>query len=125
MQSMFLRTVIFTEIHTGVNIANELTEILKRFGLNDKTVTYITDQGSNVVKACKVAGSERFDCAAHGLHNLIAVDGISKGLNVQTIISKIKDTNKTFTFKSSLLESEAVDMAMSSSWLISNVFLKT
>ena len=59
-----------------------------------------------MVKACKVAGSELFNCAAHGLHNLIAVDGISKGLDVQTIISKIKDTNKTFTFKSSLLENE-------------------
>jgi len=38
-----------------------------------------------VVKACKIAGSERFGCVAHGLHNLIALEGISKGPDVQTI----------------------------------------
>jgi len=54
-----------------------------------------------VVKARKIAGSEHFGCGAHCLHNLIglAVEGIS---NVQTIICKVKDINKTFTFKSCL-----------------------
>ena len=60
MRSIVLRTVVFTETHTGVNTAKELKEILKQFGLDDKMVIYITDHGSNVVKACKVAGSERF-----------------------------------------------------------------
>ena len=57
--------------------------------LDNKTVIYITDQGSNVVKACKIAGSKRFGCVAHGLHNLIAVEGISKGPDVQTIICRV------------------------------------
>ena len=110
MQSMVLRTVVFTEAHTGDNLAKELKKILTQFGLDDKTVVYITDQGSNVVKACRVIGSERFGCAAHGLHNLIAVDGVIKGPDVQTIICKAKDIIKTFTYKISLLESEAADI---------------
>lgn len=110
MQSIVLRTLVFTEAHTGDNIAKELKKILTQFGLEDKTVVYITDQGSNVVKACRVTGSERFGCAAHGLHNLIAVDGVIKGPDVQTIICKAKDVIKTFTFKTSLLESESDDM---------------
>jgi len=69
-----------------------------------------------VVIACKTAGSERFGCAAHGLHNQIEeieVEGISRGPDVRTIMCKIKDIVKTFTFKSSLLETNiAVTMLM-------------
>ena len=70
-------------------------------------MVFITDQGSNIVKACRLIGSERYGCIAHGLHNLIAVEGVQKGPDVQTIICKAKDIIKTFTFKSSLLEGEA------------------
>jgi len=70
MQSMVLRTVVFTERHTGDNIAKQLKNIRTQFGLDSKTVIYITDQRSNVLTACKIAGSERFGCVAHGLHNL-------------------------------------------------------
>lgn len=110
MKSMVLRTLVFTEAHTGVNIAKELKKILTHLGLGNKIVIYITDQGSNVVKACRIAGSERFGCAAHGMHNLIAVEGVLKGPDVQAIICKAKDIIKTFTFKTTLLESEAADM---------------
>jgi hypothetical protein len=73
--------------------------------LDDKTVIYVTDLGSNVAnaKACEVAGPERFGCAALGLHNLVTVDVISKGTDVQTIVCKVNDCIRTFTFKSSLL----------------------
>lgn len=110
MQSMVLRTVVFTQTHTGENIAKELKEILKQFGLDNRNVIYITDQGSNIVKACRVVGSERFGCAAHGLHNLISVEGVAKGPDVQNIICKAKSIIKTFSFKTSLLEKEAADM---------------
>jgi hypothetical protein len=111
MQSMVLCTSVFTAAHTGDNIAAQLKKILIQFGLEDKTLIYITDQGSNIVKACRIAGWERFGCSAHGLHNLIAVDGVAKGLDVHKIIGKVKDIIKTFTFKTSLLEKEAAEMA--------------
>jgi len=74
MQSMVLRTLLFAERHTEDNIAKELKNIRAQFGLDSKTVIYITDQGSNMVKSCKIAGSERFGCVAHGLRNLIVVE---------------------------------------------------
>ena len=99
--------MVFIDSHTGEHIKKALQTVLKEFGLEAKTVVFITDQGSNIVKACRLIGSERYGCIAHGLHNLIAVEGVQKGPDVQTIICKAKDIIKTFTFKSSLLEGEA------------------
>ena len=56
-------------------------------------------------------GVERYGCVAHGLHNLIVVDGIRKCAELQELISEEKEAVKTFTYKSSLLECEAVKMA--------------
>jgi len=67
--------------------------------LDNKTVNYVTDQGSNVVKAYQITGSKRYGCVAHGLHNLLAVEGISKDPEVKTIICKNYYIIKTFTFK--------------------------
>jgi len=56
-------------------------------------------------------GVDRFGCVAHGLHNLIVVDGISKCAELKELIVKVKDTVKTFTYKTSLCEDEAAKMA--------------
>jgi hypothetical protein len=45
------------------------------FDLESKKIIYVTDNGSNIVKACSLAGVERMGCIAHGVHNLITVDG--------------------------------------------------
>lgn len=110
LQSLVLSTSVFAKAHTGENIAEELKKVLTHFCLEDKHVIYVTDQGSNIVKACRISAWERYGCSAHGLHNLISVDGIAKGPDVNPIIQKAKDIIKTFTFKTSLLESEAADM---------------
>ena len=94
LHSMVLRTVVFTESHTGEHLKQALQKVLLEFGLETKTVVYITDQGSNIVKACRLIGSERFGCAAHGLHNLIAVEGVQKGADVQKITCKAGATKK-------------------------------
>jgi hypothetical protein len=57
------------------------------FDLESKKIIYVTDNGSNIVKACSLAGVERMGCIAHGVHNLITVDGravFKGGLRVQT-----------------------------------------
>ena len=51
LHSMVLRTALFTETHTGMNIQIELQQICEQFCLNDKNFVYVTDQGSNIVKA--------------------------------------------------------------------------
>ena len=111
LQSMVLRTAVFTEAKTGENIKAELTKTLKLFDLENKQIIYVTDQGSNVVKACRLIGSERVGCVAHGLHNLIAVDGVGQCAAIQDIIVRVKNVIKAFTYKTSLLENEANNIA--------------
>jgi len=48
---------------------------------------------------------------AHGLHNLIVVDGVGKYAELQELIVKVISAVKTFTYKTSLLESEAAKLA--------------
>jgi len=48
---------------------------------------------------------------AHGLHNLIVVDGIGKYAELQELIVKVKSAVKTFTYKTGLLESEGAKLA--------------
>jgi len=111
LHSLVLRTAVFSKAHTGVNIQAELEHVCEQFGLHDKKFVYVTDQGSNIVKACRLLGVERYGCMAHGLHNLIVVDGISKCAELQELIVKVKDAVKTFTYKTSFLEEEAAKMA--------------
>ena len=89
LQDMVLRTAVFTEAKTSENIAAELTNILNCFGLEHKKVIYVTDQGSNVVKACRLNAAERLSCVAHGLHNLTTVDGAGKCTPIQSLIVKV------------------------------------
>jgi hypothetical protein len=88
-----------------------MLETASMFLLLNKRIIYVTDQGSNVVKACKLSDVERFGCIAHGLHNLIMADGVSKCELAQGIIDKVKGVINTFTFKNALIESEASDSA--------------
>jgi len=45
--------------------------------LFDKKFIYVTDQGSNVVKACRIMGAERFG-------SVIEVDGIGNMVNFKS-----------------------------------------
>ena len=110
LHDLVLRTVVFPEAHTAENIKQAISKTIEMFDLNDKIVIFITDQGSNVVKACKLAKMERYGCVAHGLHNLITVDGMGKCTTVKNVVDKVKDIIKVFTFKTSLYEKEAGDM---------------
>lgn len=110
LHDLVLRTVVFPEAHNAENIKKAINETFEMFDLKEKIVIFTTDQGSNIVKACKLAKIERFGCVAHGLHNLITVDGIGKCEVVKNIVDKVKDIIKVFTFKTSMYEKEAADM---------------
>jgi hypothetical protein len=87
-----------------------MNETAVEFGLQDKksSMSQIKAQMSSKLASC-LHGAERFSCVAHGLHNLIMVDGISIRNEVQNIISKVKDIIKTFTFDVAMWEKEAED----------------
>lgn len=72
------RKVLFTSLFkakskTGVNIKKELTKKFKSIGLDAKLlrkVTFVTDQGSNIVKALKPPFKRR-NCRAHLLNTIL------------------------------------------------------
>jgi hypothetical protein len=76
------------------------------FGLESKIIIYVTDNGSNIVKACSLTGVERMGCIAHGVHNLITVDGMSKSSSLTRIANDVKDIVHVFVYKTQLLEEE-------------------
>ena len=111
LHDLTLRTSLFQSTHTGEHIKQDMEEIMRLFGLESKLVVFITDQGANVVKACKIAAVDRHGCVAHGLHNLITVDGISKTTELSELIDRAKDITKSFTYKDVMVENEAKDIA--------------
>jgi hypothetical protein len=80
------------------------------FGIQSKKIIYVTDNGSNIVKACRLAKVERLGCIAHGLHNLISVDDIAQTPEIKAVVDMAKDIVKTFLNKSSLLDEEGKTM---------------
>ncbi len=59
--------------HTAGLIQGQAEIVLKEFGIHDKVLTFVTDNGSNVVKAVQDMGIRRFSCYAHIL-NLVVTD---------------------------------------------------
>jgi hypothetical protein len=80
------------------------------FGLESKKIIFVTDNGSNIVKACRLAGVERMGCIAHGAHNLITVDGMSKSSSLTRIVNDVKGIVHVFVYKTQLLEEEGRKM---------------
>jgi hypothetical protein len=110
MKSMTLKIALFEGAHTGENIKQEMEQTATEFGIQSKKTIYVTDNGSNIVKACRSAKVERLVCIAHGLHNLITVDGIAQTPEIKVVVDMAKDIVKTFIYKSLLLGDEGKTM---------------
>ncbi|CAF3986211.1 unnamed protein product [Rotaria sp. Silwood1] len=96
-RSYTLRNEPFDHPHTGEAIMQRLIKVCDDFGLNANKIIIVSDKGSNVQKAWRLAHLLYLPCAAHGLRNLLMVDVIPKidGLTisldkVQAIISKLR-----------------------------------
>ncbi|XP_060836462.1 E3 SUMO-protein ligase ZBED1-like [Rhopalosiphum padi] len=69
LYSPVLATREMHESHTGVNIANLLSDILNEWGIKDKIVTIVSDNGSNIKNAINVHLSKHHHpCVAHTLN---------------------------------------------------------
>jgi hypothetical protein len=110
MHDVVLRTVVFPQSSTGENIKAAMIDTARFFNLQDKKIVYVTDQGANMVKACRLAQVDRLGCIGHALHKLVMVDGIGKCPSIQNIIEKAKGIVNAFTFKTHTLENEAASM---------------
>lgn len=77
------------------------------FKLEHKQIDATTDNGSNIVKACRIMDNvSRLGCIAHGLHNLIMADLLKhKDMKrVTNLIVKLKTIYRMLLFKHDKLQ---------------------
>lgn len=58
------------EVHTAANIKVQLEGILQKYGFLAKHLVYVSDRGTNIIKALE--NHVRLNCAAHLIDNVLS-----------------------------------------------------
>lgn len=102
MEKMCLRVVSFPHPHNGELIKQAFNQLMADFKLTEKRRLAVTDNGSNLIKACKLLELEREPCICHNLHLLVSVDLIKNHPCMQPIrdlIVRMKTIYKKLVYK--------------------------
>ncbi|XP_008178503.1 zinc finger BED domain-containing protein 1-like [Acyrthosiphon pisum] len=90
LYSPVLATREMRESHTGVNIANLLSNILNEWGIKDKIVTIVSDNGSNIKNAINAhLRKHHHPCVAHTL-NLSTNEAIMSNKDFLDVLKKCR-----------------------------------
>ena len=74
LKAYLLETVEFPDAHTGVNIAEELQEILKNWKLTQAKLSAVTtDNETNIVAAFEITKWRQMPCFSHTLQLAVEV----------------------------------------------------
>ncbi|XP_050305078.1 E3 SUMO-protein ligase ZBED1-like [Anthonomus grandis grandis] len=104
LNSQVLSTDEISGSHTGENIGHTLKKILNEWGIIDKVVTIVSDNGSNIKNAVNVhLKKHNHPCVAHTL-NLCVTDSIKENEDFSLICSKSRTL--VSYFKHSVLATE-------------------
>lgn len=87
MREFVLETHTFQEQHTADNISLALKRITEEWGITNKVVAVVTDNGANMVAAVRKAGWRHHPCFAHTL-NLIVKDSLKTVPEVVNVLEK-------------------------------------
>lgn len=87
MREFVLETHTFHGQHTADNISLALKRITEEWGITDKVVAVVTDNGANMVAAVHKAGWRHHPCFAHTL-NLIVKDSLKSVPEVVKVLEK-------------------------------------
>lgn len=112
-----LATIPFSEKKEGEIIAKKIMEILDMFGLIKKFIIFMSDKGSNCLKAVRILLEKlgikglAFECLAHGLHNLInrdllQVDEKAAG-EISSVLKKLRSIRQNLTYKLNILSEKS------------------
>lgn len=101
-----LKTYRVDGSHTGSNLCNEIEKILIEFNIKDKNLIFVTDGGSNIVKAINLLGYQRQPCLAHALHRLVMFDLMEdvEMILFKEIVGKLKKIYRVLSAKKPELE---------------------
>lgn len=96
-----LTTEHFPRPHNNKAVTEKITSALSRFGLEGKTLTAVSDGGSNIVASLKRQHVLRYHCLAHTMHLFLTHDVLKKKefLQIQNIIKKLKEIFKNLRFR--------------------------
>ncbi len=81
MHEFVLETGHFSAQHTVDNISAELKIKAEEWGIAQKVLVVVTDNGANMVSAVHQAGWKHYPCFAHTL-NLLVKDAIKASLEI-------------------------------------------
>uniref|UniRef100_A0A1A8PAP4 Uncharacterized protein n=1 Tax=Nothobranchius rachovii TaxID=451742 RepID=A0A1A8PAP4_9TELE len=87
MREFVLETHTFHGTHTADNISLELKRITEEWGITEKVVAVVTDNGANMVAAVHKAGWRRHPCFVHTL-NLIVKDSLKAVPEVVQVLER-------------------------------------
>lgn len=107
LKTLTLKTELMEGKKTGEKIKEAIDETKKEFALCDKKLFLVTDAGSNVKRAVRLANTESHLCLGHGLHNLVTIDGIKKVPEIDTLVTKCKKIVKAVRYRLPDLEKDA------------------
>lgn len=96
-----LKTCLLPHPHTAQKLIESIESTLEEYNLNEKKITCVTDNGSNIVKALRILKIHRLSCTAHNLHLFLTKDilGNSEFSVLNDIIFKLKQIYKTLMFR--------------------------
>ncbi|XP_067305981.1 E3 SUMO-protein ligase ZBED1-like [Pseudorasbora parva] len=90
MQEFVLETCHFSAQHTSDNISEELKRIAEEWGITQKVLAVVTDNGANMVSAVHKAWWKHYPCFAHTL-NLVVKDAIKASPEISHLLEKCRN----------------------------------
>lgn len=109
--NLVLCTKQILEQHTGRNIAAILSDVFHEWGINEKIVAIVTDNGSNIKNAVREhLKKEHLSCVAHTL-NLIVKESLNDNRDLLDIIKKCR--NIVMHFKHSVFAADKLRQVQS------------
>lgn len=95
IECITLKTEVFPHPHNKYTISSNIRETLCDFGLEKKDIVVVSDGGSNIVAAMKLANMKRLGCTSHALHRLIVHD-ILQHKNLTVFLNTVKKLKEIF-----------------------------
>lgn len=106
MVTFLLETVFLVGSATGELIAKNLAEVEKEFRIDSKTRSLVTDQGSNVLKAGRIASYHTEECFAHRLDLCLTTYGLDAADEWKAVLNKCKEIVHLFRRKGQEVRAE-------------------
>jgi len=89
LKTTVLSTKSLTKNHTAQNLADALLKVFEEWNINNKITCIVTDNATNMLKACEILKKKHLSCYAHTL-NLVVQDNLNMDC-IKCSINKCKE----------------------------------